>query len=56
MNEEGIMHDYFSMKLVKVHHEELLRVAEQVPVALQGYSIEAGCAADYDILLVGGEG
>ena len=28
----------------------------QVPVALQGYPIEAGCAANYDILLVGGEG
>ena len=28
----------------------------QVPVTLQGYPIEAGCAANYDILLVGGEG
>lgn len=27
----------------------------EVPVALQRYSIEAGCAADYDVLLVGGE-
>jgi transposase len=27
----------------------------EVPVALQGYAIEAGCAADYDALLVGGK-
>jgi len=28
----------------------------EVPVALQGYPIEAGCAANYDILLMGGDG
>jgi len=28
----------------------------EVPMALQGYPIEAGCAANYDILLMGGDG
>jgi len=36
-------------------HQIPKRPEAQVPVALQGYSIEAGCAADYDVLLVGGE-
>jgi len=39
----------------RLHHPPVQRKV-QVPVALQGYLIEAGCAADYDILLVGGEG
>jgi transposase len=37
-------------------HQPLVQRKVQVPVALQGYPIEAGCAANYDILLVGGEG
>jgi hypothetical protein len=36
-------------------HRESKRTQAQVPDALRGYSIEAGCAADYDLLLVGGE-
>jgi hypothetical protein len=28
----------------------------EVPMALQGYPLEAGCAANYDILLMGGDG
>jgi len=34
-------------------HRMPKRAEAQVPVALQGYSIEGGCAADYDVLLVG---
>ncbi|MCK4356401.1 hypothetical protein KAW44_04900, partial [Candidatus Bipolaricaulota bacterium] len=37
-------------------HQAPVQRKVPVPVALQGYPIEAGCAADYDILLVGGEG
>jgi len=38
----------------QLHHQPVQRKV-QVPQALQGYPIEAGCAADYDVLLVGGE-
>ena len=37
-------------------HQAPTQYKVEVPVALQGYPIEAGCAANYDILLVGGEG
>lgn len=36
-------------------HQVSKRAEAQVPEALREYSIEAGCAADYDVLLVGGE-
>lgn len=36
-------------------HGELKRAEVPVPEALRKYSIEAGRAADYDALLVGGE-
>jgi len=36
-------------------HQVSKRTEAQVPEALREYSIEAGCAADYDVLLVGGE-
>ena len=36
-------------------HQAPKRAEAQVPVALQAYSIETGCAAGYDVLLVGSE-
>jgi len=36
-------------------HQAPQRAEVQAPVALRAYSIEASCAANYDLLLVGGE-
>jgi hypothetical protein len=36
-------------------HRAPQRAEVEVPAALQAYSIEAGRAADYDLLLVGGD-
>jgi transposase len=36
-------------------HQAAKCAQAQVPEALQGYSIEANCVADYDVLLVGGD-
>jgi len=36
----------------QLHHQPVQRKV-QVPQTLQSYPIEAGCAADYDVLLVG---